>query len=137
MFTKKRVFVSSLIILVLGYFAVYAPSFCYSAYKGGIPVICLEDIGFILFYCAFSVLVISILTYKMRDEVFRAWISFTKWGVPLQIFLALIFPVSGGGYLISIDKQFAAIILSILFVIISLILIAWKYVAARHGTLNS
>lgn len=132
MFTKKNVFLSSLVVLTLGYLAVYAPEFCYSTYEGGIPVICLEDIGFIFFYCAFSVLVISILTYKIRDEVFRAWVTFAKWGVPLQIVLALIFPISGGGYLISIDKQFVAIILSCLFTLISLLLIIWKYFSSRN-----
>lgn len=133
MLTKKNVLLSSLVVLALGYLAVYAPEFCYSTYEGGIPVICLEDIGFILFYCAFSVLVISILTYKIHDEVFRVWVSFVKWGVPLQIFLALIFPIGGGGYLISIDKQFVAIILSGLFVIISLLIVLIAWFRARRA----
>lgn len=122
-----------MVVLVLGYLAVYAPEFCYSSYKGGVPIICLEDIGFAFFYYALSILVISVLIYKVRDEVFRAWVKFATWWAPVQIFLVLIFPVSGGGYLISIDKQFAAIILSGLFTIVSLLLIIWKWFASRRS----
>ncbi|MEK7144312.1 MAG: hypothetical protein AAB794_00400 [Patescibacteria group bacterium] len=92
----------------------------------------MEDIGAIFFFFAISVLVISILTYKIRDEVFRAWVNFAKWWVPLQIFLVLIFPVGGGGYLVNIfDKQLVAIILSALFTIISLLLILYKWFSSR------
>ena len=77
-------------------------------------------------------LLFSLITYKMRDEVSRAWIKFTTWWVPLQILLVALTPESSGGYFVVIlDTQFAAIILSGLFVIISLLLIVVKFFSLR------
>jgi hypothetical protein len=89
-------------------------------------------IGFILFPFPF-VLLFSFITYKMRDEVSHAWINFTKWWVPLQILLVLLTPESSGGYFVVIlDKQFTAIILSGLFVIISLFIVLISWFRARR-----
>lgn len=79
------------------------------------------------------VFLFSLITYKMRDEVSRAWITFTKWWVPAQILLVAFTPESSGGYfVVLLDKQFAAIILSGLFLTISLFLIIYKYFSTRR-----
>ena len=78
------------------------------------------------------VFLFSLITYKMRDEVSRAWITFAKWWVPAQILLVLLTPESSGGYFVVIlDKQLVAILLSALFVLISLLLIIYKWFSSR------
>lgn len=76
----------------------------------------------------------SLITYKMREEVFCAWFNFTKWWIPISIFLTLITPgSSGGGFGIPsiFDKEFLAFILSALFFIISLVIIVRKSLKLR------
>lgn len=76
----------------------------------------------------------SLVTYKMREEVFRAWFNFTKWWVPISIFLILITPDSSGGSFgipNVFDKGFLAFILAALFFIISLVIIVRKSLKLR------
>lgn len=92
-----------------------------------------DSIGSFLFLFPF-VFFFSLITYKMREEVFRAWFNFTKWWVPISIFLILITPgSSGGGFGIPsvFDKGFLAFILSALFFIISLVIITRKSLRFR------
>jgi hypothetical protein len=83
------------------------------------------------FFLFLPILFFSLITYKMRDEVFRAWLHFAYWWVPLSMFLTLITPDShGGGFgpQISLGKEDTAFVFSALFAIISLILIIYKWV---------
>lgn len=76
----------------------------------------------------------SLITHKMREEVFRAWFNFAKWWIPISIFLTLIMPGgSGGGFGIPsiFDKEFLAFVLAALFIIISLIIIITKSLKLR------
>ncbi len=96
----------------------------------------LDIIGPILFLWPIALL-FSLLTYKMHEKVFRAWIHFAYWWVPLSIILTFLAGGgSGGGFGIPnvFDREFVAFIFSALFFIISLIIIVWKYVATRRST---
>lgn len=87
-----------------------------------------------LFVFVLFVFLFSLITYKMREEVFRAWWNFARWWVPLSIFLTLIMPgSSGGGFGIPsiFDKEFLAFILAALFFIISLVIIVRKSLKLR------
>ena len=42
-------------------------------------------------------LLLSLITYKMRDEVFRAWWRFARWFVPVIIVVTLFVQNAGGG----------------------------------------
>ena len=91
-----------------------------------------KDIFLTLFIFPITLL-FSLITYKMREEVFRAWVRFATWWIPLQIVLTLLTPESSGGLFISlVDKQLVAILLSFLFVLISLVLIVWKWLSTRR-----
>jgi hypothetical protein len=87
-----------------------------------------------LFVLSLPLLLFSLITYKMREEVFRAWFNFAKWWVPISIFLTLITPGgSGGGFGIPsvFDQEFAAFILAALFFIISIIIIVREWLKLR------
>ena len=72
----------------------------------------------------------SLITYKMRAGVFNAWRNFAIVWVPASIFLVAISPSSSAPFQI-IDKEFVAIVFSLFFSFISLILIAYKSFSLR------
>ena len=95
----------------------------------------LEFVGnlLLIFLPAF---VFSIITYFLREEVFRAWLRFAYWWIPVSlVFIYLAGGWSGGGFGIPavLDQEFVSLILSGLFLLISLLLIAYKYFASRRS----
>lgn len=76
------------------------------------------------------IFLLSLITYKMRDEVYRAWFKFARIWVPLSIFLILISPEYGHS-LFPIDKGRVSLTMSVLFLLISLILIVIKYFSSN------
>ena len=77
-----------------------------------------------------GLLLFSLITYFLREEVFRAWLRFAYVWIPLSlVVIYLSAGWTGGGFGIPnvLDQETVAIIFSGLFVIISLfiILISW------------
>lgn len=79
-------------------------------------------------------LFLSLITYKMHEEVFRAWWNFARWFVPVIILATLLInsQSGGGGMGISgaISGGFDALVIGIfyvIFVITSLVKIAGAY----------
>ncbi len=128
--TKKYVlFVSggsTLLVLTLFYIgsnSCYANPFC-------------NDTFLILFLIPLPLFFLSLFTYRMKDEVFRAWWNFARWWV-LVIFIAtlLLNNLSGGGT-IGMDKDFTAFILIIFYSILilgSLVKIIGKHRELKQG----
>ena len=90
----------------------------------------------IFYYLIPFILLFSLLTYKMHERVFRSWLHFAYWWVPLSIILTFLAGGgSGGGFGMPniFDREFVAFIFSALFFVISLIIIVWKYIATRRG----
>jgi len=96
-------------------------------------------VGYSIKYCAqisiillplTTVIPVSLLTYKLRDEIFRAWIRFAQWWVPISMLIILIIPGGGGGgwgiAFPPLDAVFA-LYSSGLFLVISLAIIAYKF----------
>jgi hypothetical protein len=88
-----------------------------------------------LFLFALPLILISIILMFVREEVFRAWLHFAYWWIPTS--LVLIYFAggwSGGGFGMPnvLDQEFVSMILSALFLIISLLLIIWKYFTTRR-----
>jgi len=79
----------------------------------------------------FPLLLLSLITYKMRDEIFSTWSKFTIVWIPLSMFAILISPEYGNAFL-PIEKITVAGFFSLLYVIISLIIIIWKYTTTRN-----
>jgi hypothetical protein len=94
----------------------------------------LED-AFVLLYSIPVLFLLSLITYKMRDEVFHAWWNFARWWVPVIIVATLLLNSAsdggggmGGGGLASGMLDFAVLwILYIILVIVSLAKIVRAY----------
>ena len=61
---------------------------------------------------------LSLITYKMRDEVFHAWWGFARWWAPVIIAVTLLLENAGGGGTLGMNKDFTAFILIILYSIL-------------------
>ncbi len=75
--------------------------------------------------------VVALLVYKMREEIFWAWAYFAIWFVPLSLFAISISSSSSNSYVFSSDKELLTMILIPSFVIISTIIIFWKWYKLR------
>ncbi len=84
-----------------------------------------------IFFPLFPLFILSSLTYFMREEISTAWTNLAKWWVPFSMILVLISPEYSNDWMFPITKGSVAFITSVLFVLISLILITWKWFALR------
>ena len=75
----------------------------------------------------FPLLLLSLLTYKMRDEIFMAWMSFAKWWVPLSLVITIFIPSSSGGMIPVAFKFIFSVICSIILFFVSLCVVGWRY----------
>lgn len=140
--TKKNILLcSSLYVLAL--IALYASHFdCYQAtwcngslgdFMGG-TILSLSPLAVIFLF--------SLLTYRMRDDIFAYWVTFTKWYFPVWIFCSFFFFTThghGGGFGGLIDKWLEAIFawgLFSLYPLVSIILITRKWFALREKDLK-
>ncbi len=91
----------------------------------GILIVFLPILPFFLF---------ALITYFMREEVYRAWIRFAIPMLGISMLLTALMPDSqGGGFgpQISFGKPDVALLTSAIFVVISIILIARSYLSLR------
>lgn len=79
------------------------------------------------FFPIIPLFLLSLITYKMRNEVYRAWLRFVYVWIPLSMFAILIAPEYSSDWMFPVVKGTVAFYSSLLFVIISLVLIIWKY----------
>jgi hypothetical protein len=75
---------------------------------------------------------LSLITYKMRDEVYRAWLHFAYIWIPLSILAILLAPEYSSDWMFPIVKGTVAFFSSLIFVAVSLVIIAYKYTVSRH-----
>jgi len=64
------------------------------------------------------ILLFSLITYKMKDEVFQAWWRFARWWVPVIIGITFLLGNMSGGGTLGMDKDFTMFILGILYIIL-------------------
>lgn len=77
---------------------------------------------------------LSLITYKMRDEVFRAWWNFAWWWALVIIAITLLLTNASGGGTLGMNQDFTVFILGILYAILivtSLIKIARMYLKTK------
>lgn len=135
--TKTRV----LILGILGIFISYAFEYLFSSYSNfGLSQDIYRGTYKSIFFLSSSIIIIWLLLIFVREEVFRAWIRFAYWWIPLSVIVIFLAAGSGGGSwgIPNIfDQETVSFILSGLFALISLLIILWKHFghksAARTG----
>lgn len=124
--SKKTVLWSSLII-----FALLGVINYYDYYFFPRPTVVIDylrDVIIAVNYISLFSFVISLITYKMKERVFRAWMSFSYFGVPTIFALSFVITYMTGGY---IPPSVVSILLTYLYSLISIILIIYKYFSLR------
>lgn len=139
--TKKNILLSSFIIVI---------TLLISNYIGNVRLCAGEynciDLLFtieIIFLPIFPLFFFSLITYFMREEIFRPWIRFAMWWVPISMFLILITPNNNGGGFgpqLSFGGGDTAVLASGIFVLISLAIVIYGifkiYIAPRGRSLR-
>ncbi len=74
---------------------------------------------------------LSLITYKMREEVYRAWLRFAYAWVPLSLLLIYLAPEYTSDWMYPVVKGTVAFAPSILFVILSLFIVLWTWWKGR------
>ncbi len=144
MSTKKLILSTSIAVLVF-VFVMNNPimfGFCqnmsvtsYGEYCYDPAVSVPEIVSLLGIFLGAFLFILSLITYRMRDEVFRAWWGFARWWVPVIIAVTLFLQNAGGGGGWGLGSGgFDILILSIfyaIFVITSLVKIVRAYLKTR------
>lgn len=90
-----------------------------------------DAFGFVvyIFLPLAPVFLFSLITYKMHDNVFRAWWNFARWFVPIIIAMTVILNNSGGGGTIGMNQDFTFFILGVLYTVLVIVSLAKIYFA--------
>ena len=140
--TKKSVLLGSLVAVALAYIFANPVFFhiCVNTYTFGNYVGCFdklsESAAVLLMSISIPLLILSLITYKMKDEVFRAWWRFARWWVPVIIAVTLFVQNAGGGGGWGMNGgAFDAIFIGIfyfIFILVSLIKIVRAYLKTKE-----
>lgn len=100
--TKKIILLSSLAAMVVAYVFSEPVLFgiCRDTYTFGNHVGCLDKLPELIISLLFvfvPILLLTLITYKIRDEVFRAWWNFARWWVPVIILVTYLQSTQSGG----------------------------------------
>ncbi len=89
-----------------------------------------------LFFMSIPLSISSFFLLFLREEIFRAWLRFAYWWIPVSVFFIYLSSASsGGGFGMPnvFDEESVSLIFSALFLLISFILMLVKYIAIVDG----
>lgn len=123
--TKKTVLVASILGVVVFGFAMF------TSIKGicSMDLICSRPHNNVLGPILFPVIplfIFSLVTYKMKDEVFQLWWKFARIWTPLSMLAILIAPEYASNILSPIEKGSVALFFSGMFILISTVLVVFQ-----------
>ena len=125
---KKKTLVISLVMTIIFITLLFATRFGICPPEGYVCEDALNPIAQVI-SIFFPVFLLALITYKMRVDVYRVWFRFARWWVPLSIFATLITPTTHDWLYPLASKAGVAFLSPIFFFIVSLLLIAWKYLS--------
>jgi len=119
---KKIIFWGSLVIIVI-FFSLFflGPERMYPYHE----ITSVLGPSFLILCVVFP---FSLVTYFLRDEVFQIWMRFSRWWIPMTIFLTIITP-SGNGLYAGVGGEITAMFLGGIYTFVSAFLIIVKSVA--------
>lgn len=127
--TKKKVVIISgiisIILLVINFAGIYRT--CENVFE------CTEILygAVLILFPIIPLLVFSLITYNMREDVYQAWWKFTRVWIPLSMLAVLISPSYTANWLFPIEKGSVAFISSCAFAVVSIVIIAFQYLQAK------
>lgn len=129
--TKKTVLMTSFILSVASVASLFStqihlcPPFSYGR--------CVDffDAFFIISFPIIPLFIFSLITYKMKDDVFRLWWKFAGIWTLLSMSAIIAAPEYSGNILSPIEKGSVALFFAGMFVLISTILIIYKSLSLR------
>lgn len=132
--TQKNVLVISVVGVVLFFVFIFSNEMGFCA---PYQLSCMKRFDFMaeIIQIFIPVLFCSLIAYKMHANVFKSWINFTKWWVSLTIILSVL---AGFGEQPSympamITPGTVSFLMSSLFLVISLILIVYRFFTLKKG----
>lgn len=81
---------------------------------------------------ALALFLIAVVLMLCRESTVTSWFRFSKYYLPLMIVLTFLAPIQPTSFLFPIDREIVAWYLSILFFVVSLILIVYKQIRSRE-----
>ena len=118
----------SLILLLI---IIMQETFCYDTPWCRRQWSLIGSVGEILLFIAPLLLLFSLITFWMKEEVFQRWFRFAVWYIPLFVFGVIFYPDGGGMMAGSFDALILFLLLSI-FVITSIIKIIRAHKNSRQ-----
>lgn len=91
-----------------------------------------------LFHISVALIAITIVLIQFRGEIFKSWLHFAVYWVPFQIFVVISMVISergtaGGGFFNAPTAEPMSILLSGVFLFLSVIIIIKKYSTLRRN----
>jgi len=83
-------------------------------------------------FISLPLLLFSLITYKMREEVFRSWFRFVCIYIPIAILLIALAPSYTHNWMFPYDKGFAAIFYSAIFIVVSIVNIVATFIRLKR-----
>lgn len=85
--------------------------------------------GALTFLPLIAVFVIAVaMSLFSSDRVYQSWFRFARWWIPMSMLAIFIAPKYSGNVLDSIEKGSVALVTSVIFIVVSLIIIGYKLV---------
>lgn len=125
----------ALLIVGFGYFSEWcvASGMCYrTAIDRIIPEVTYPLLAFAIFF-----LPVAIVLIFVKQPIFKYWLKFTAWAVPLSILFVVATPTTYTGLgpnFFPFYRTDAARLAGQVFLVASLLLIAWKYFSLRRNS---
>lgn len=96
---------------------------------GGQYTICMGNLYAVMmnFFPVIPLLLFSLITYWMREEIYQAWFRFARWWVPLSMLLILISPEYSSDWMYPVVKGTVAFLTSMIFAAVSSLIILIKH----------
>jgi len=129
---RKSLLLFSVLTAIISFLILSTQDYCYLT-ENGSQVICTSEVGAVLFFAALPVVILSLASFLLADQVFYAWRKFAFWWIPCEIVISLLASNSNGGFIgLSVSKDEVALPLSVLFFVASAILIAYTAFKYKH-----
>src|SRR3989344_487413 len=122
---RKSLLLFSVLTAIISFLILSTQDYCYLT-ENGSQVICTSEVGAVLFFAALPVVILSLASFLLADQVFYAWRKFAFWWIACEIVIFLLASNSNGGFIgLSVSKDEVALPLSVLFFVAYAILIAY------------